>query len=83
MQLSLLYLDLPLRASFKATIIWESVIKWMEHRLAEWKRIYLLKEGRLNLLKSTLSSLPTYYLSLFPLPMAVASRLDQIQRNFL
>ena len=39
--------------------------------------------GRLTLLKSTLSSLPTYFLSLFSIPQAVASRLEKIQRNFL
>ncbi len=30
--------------------------------------------GRLTLIKSTLSSLPTYFLSLFPLPIGVALR---------
>ena len=34
-------------------------------------------------MKSTLSSLPTYYLSLFVIPVAVANRLERIQRNFL
>ena len=34
-------------------------------------------------MKSTLSSLPTYYLSLFVIPVAVADRLEHIQRNFL
>ena len=31
----------------------------------------------------TLSSLPTYYFSLFTIPVAVANRLERIQRNFL
>ena len=35
------------------------------------------------LLKNTLSSLPTYYFSLFTIPKAVATRLERIQRNFL
>ena len=34
-------------------------------------------------MKSTLSSLPTYYLPLFFIPVAVADRLEWIQRNFL
>ena len=41
------------------------------------------KGGRLTLLKSTLLSLPTYYLSLFTIPKVVATRLEHIQRNFL
>ena len=49
----------------------------------KWKQLYLSKGGRLTLLKSTLSSLPTYYLSLFTIPQHVADRLERIQRNFL
>ena len=55
----------------------------MEKQLSGWKRLYFSKGGRLTLLKSTLSSLPTYYLSLFTIPKAVAIRLECIQRNFL
>jgi hypothetical protein len=39
--------------------------------------------GWLTLLKSTLSNLLTYYLSLFPIPMGVANRLNKLQRDFL
>ncbi len=35
------------------------------------------------MLKSTLSSLPTYYLSLFTIPISVANRMERIKRNFL
>jgi hypothetical protein len=45
--------------------------------------MYLSKGGRLTLLKSTLSNLPTYYLSLFPISLGMANRLDKLQRNFL
>ena len=43
---------------------------------------YLSEGGRLTLLKSTLSSLPTYYLSSFTIPKSVADRLERILRNF-
>uniref|UniRef100_A0A2N9F9F3 Reverse transcriptase domain-containing protein n=1 Tax=Fagus sylvatica TaxID=28930 RepID=A0A2N9F9F3_FAGSY len=69
--LPLMYLGLPLRATFKKKTIWNAVVEKVEKRLAGWKRIYLSKGGRLTLIKSTLSSLPSYYLSLFPLPMSV------------
>jgi hypothetical protein len=45
--------------------------------------LYLSKGVRLTLIKSTLSNLPTYYLSLFPIPMGVANRLEKLQRDFL
>ena len=45
----------------------------MDRRLAGWKRLYLAKGGGVTLIKSTLSNLPTYFLSLFPIPTAVAN----------
>jgi hypothetical protein len=77
------YLGLPLGASYKATSMWNAVIEQMERRLAGWKKLYLSKGGRLTLIKSTLSNLPTYYMSLFPVPMSVAKRIEKIQREFL
>jgi len=81
--LPLTYLGLPLGASFKSGSIWNGVIEKMERRLAGWKRMYLSKGGQLTLIKSTLSNLPTYLLSLFPIPVRVANRLDNIQKAFL
>ena len=45
--------------------------------------MYLSKGGRITLMKSTLSSLPTYFLSLFPMPVSVARCIDKFQRDFL
>jgi hypothetical protein len=77
------YLGLPLGAAYKATSMWNGVTEQMERRLAGWKKLYLSKGGRLTLIKSTLSNIPTYYLSLFPVPMSVANRIEKIQRDFL
>jgi hypothetical protein len=63
--------------------IWNPIIEKIERRLAGWQKIYLSRGGRLTLLKSTLASLPTYFLSLFPIPVSVANRIECIQRNFL
>ena len=77
------YLGLPLGASFKASAVWNPILEKVERRLARWQKLYLSKGGRLTLLKSTLSSLPTYYLSLFTVSKHVAARIEKIQRNFL
>jgi hypothetical protein len=80
--LPLTYLGLPLGATHRDTSIWDAVIGKMEAKLAGWKWMYLSKGGRLTLIKSTLSNIPTYYLSLFQGPMRVAKRLEKI-RDFL
>ena len=67
------YLGIPLRAHYKDTSTWNPIIEKMENRLSGWKRLYLLKGGRLTLLKSTPSSLPTYFLSLFTIPQAMVA----------
>ena len=77
------YLGMPLGAHYTDSSIWNPIIERMEKMLAGWKQLYLSKGGKLTLLKSTLSSLPTYYLSLFTIPQHVADRLERIQRNFL
>ena len=77
------YLGLPFGAKFKDKTIWDPILEKMERRLAGWKCLYLYKGGRITLIKSTLSNLPTYFLSLFPVPTIVANRMEKLQRNFL
>ena len=81
--LPMTYLSMPLGNLYKTPSIWNPILERMEKKLSGWKWLYFSKRGRLTLLKSTLSSLPTYYLSLFTIPKAVATRLERIQRNFL
>uniref|UniRef100_A0A2N9G2U9 Reverse transcriptase domain-containing protein n=1 Tax=Fagus sylvatica TaxID=28930 RepID=A0A2N9G2U9_FAGSY len=82
-QLPMSYLGLPLGANYKSKSIWNPILERMERKLFGWQQMYLSKGGRVTLIKSTLSSLPTYYLSLFPIPKSVALRIDKIQRDFL
>ena len=55
------YLGMPLGASHKSPSIWNPILEKIERKLAEWKKLYLSKDGRLTLLKSMLSSLPTKF----------------------
>ena len=72
------YLGLPLGAKFKDKTIWNPILEKMERRLASWKCLYLSKGGRVTLIKSTLSNLPTYFLSLFLIPASVANRIERL-----
>ena len=77
------YLGPPLGAPLKAKVVWDVVEERFFKRLAFWKRQYLSKGRRITLLKSTLCSLPIYFLSLFIISKLVAKRLEKIQRDFL
>jgi hypothetical protein len=77
------YLGMPLGAPHKALALWDPILEKVKRHLAGWKKLYLSKGGRLTLLKSTLSSMPTYFMSLFPIPMKVARRIELLQWNFL
>jgi hypothetical protein len=77
------YLGLPLRAPNNAYHIWDGILEKMECRLAGWKRPLLSKGGRATLIKSTLANVPTYYMSLFKIPVKVANRIEKLQRDFL
>ena len=76
--LAMKYLGLPLGANFKDKSIWNLIVEKMERKLAGWKRLYLSKGGRVTLIKSTLSNLPTYFLSLFPILASVANRIEKL-----
>ena len=76
------YLGMSLGASHNSPSIWNPILEKIERKLAEWKKLYLSKGGRLMLLKSTLSSLPTYFLSLFTIPTYVAYKIEKLHRDF-
>ena len=77
------YLGLPLGAKHKALGVWDLIEERCRKRLANWKIQYISKGGRATLIRSTLSSLPIYYLSLFRMPQKVCASLERIQRQFL
>ena len=77
------YSGLPLGAHYKDSSIWSNVIEKIKTKLAGWKRMHLSKGSRLTMIKSTLSNIPTYYLSLFQIPIRVAKYIEKIRRNYL
>ena len=77
------YLGMPLGPPFKSVVVWDGVEERFRKRLAMWKRRYISKGERLTLIRSTLSSMPIYFMSFFCMPRKVRLRLEKIQRDFL
>ena len=64
-------------------MVWDRVEEKFRRKLAIWKRQHISKGGRLTLIRSTLSNLPIYLMSLLRMPWGVSTRLEKIQRDFL
>lgn len=82
-KLPMKYLGLPLGANPNRIKTWQPVIENVSKKLKIWKQRYISVGGRLTLIKSTLSNLPIYYMSLFKMPAKVANKIEKIQRQFL
>ncbi|RVW15364.1 LINE-1 reverse transcriptase-like [Vitis vinifera] len=77
------YLGIPLGANHKSVAVWDGVEERFRKRLTLWKRQFISKGGRITLIRSTLSSMPIYLMSLLRMPRVVSLRLEKIQRDFL
>ena len=73
------YLGLPLGEKFKDKTIWNPILEKVEWKLVGWKKLYLSKGGRVALVKSNISNLPTYLFFLFPIPALIANRIARLQ----
>ena len=76
------YLDLTLSAPHKSVGVWDPIEERFRRRLAIWKREYISKGGRVTLIRSTLSSLPIYFMSLFWIPSMVCKRMEKFKEIF-
>ena len=77
------YLGLPLGMRRNFLQVWDGVEERFWKKLALWKRQYISIGGRISLIKSTLSNMSIYTMSLFWIPKRVKSRLEKIQWDFL
>ena len=52
-------------------------------RLDGWKKAFLSFRGRITLIQSILSHIPSYFLSLFKILVSIASKIEKLQKDFL
>ena len=77
------YLGLPIGGRAARISTWDPIITRIERKLATWKGGLLSMAGRLTLIKASVSSLPIYFMSLFPVPQGIIEKINQLQRRFL
>ncbi|GKB17573.1 RNA-directed DNA polymerase, eukaryota [Tanacetum coccineum] len=65
------YLGVKVGGNMSRINSWEEVITKVSTRLSKWKLKSLSIGGRLTLLKSVLTSIPLYHMSIFKVPMVI------------
>ncbi|KAF5798708.1 hypothetical protein HanRHA438_Chr07g0306431 [Helianthus annuus] len=77
------YLGIKVGANMNRVCHWSSVVETVSSRLSKWKADSLSMGGRLTLIKSVLSNLPIYYLSLYKAPVEIVEQIERLMRSFL
>nr|GEW05960.1 RNA-directed DNA polymerase, eukaryota [Tanacetum cinerariifolium] len=75
------YLDVKVGSSSSRNSFWDEVISKISSCLSKWKDKSLSIGGRFTLIKSVLTSLPLYFISIYKAPMGVLHKLESIRRN--
>lgn len=78
-----LYLGCILDGGISTKHNFNRILDTLQSRLEGWQGRFLSKAGRITLIKSTLFSISTYYLSHMSLSKSQASKCDSIINNFL
>ncbi|GJY61398.1 hypothetical protein Tco_0462055 [Tanacetum coccineum] len=67
---------------FDEVVVSDPQVDEVSSRLSKWKLKLLSIDGRLTLLKSVLTSIPLYHMSIFKVPIGVLNHLESIHQNF-
>ncbi|RVW93876.1 Transposon TX1 uncharacterized 149 kDa protein [Vitis vinifera] len=76
-------LSLLLGGNPKTIGFWDLMVERILRRLDGWKKAFLSLGGRITLIQFCLSHIPSYFLSLFKIPVSIASKIEKMQRDFL
>lgn len=77
------YLRLPLGANLSRLSTWKPVLSTIIAKLSIWKGKFLSMARRMCMIKSVLSSLLLYYMSIFPMPKGITKVISSINCSFL
>nr|GEU42904.1 retrotransposon protein, putative, Ty1-copia subclass [Tanacetum cinerariifolium] len=82
LKLPLKYLGVPVGCNISRYTNWDAIINKFSYKLSRWKACMISVGGRLTLIKSVLSSLATYFMSLYKVPTYICSKLESMRNNF-
>uniref|UniRef100_A0A2N9G3W3 CCHC-type domain-containing protein n=1 Tax=Fagus sylvatica TaxID=28930 RepID=A0A2N9G3W3_FAGSY len=77
------YLGFPLRSNGRSTRDFDFVVEKVQAKLSSWKAKLLSPVGRVILVQSVTSAIPTYYMQNVALPIRVCFNLDKLNKDFL
>lgn len=77
------YLGLQLHTRSLQRVYMQPLIEQISKRLLAWQGCLSNKAGRFMLVTSVLFSMPTYFLTIFPLPAWARKEVDRIRWSFL
>ncbi|GJZ78702.1 RNA-directed DNA polymerase, eukaryota [Tanacetum coccineum] len=81
-KLPMMYLGVPIGCNMRRCVNWKRVVQKFESMMNRWKDKLLSVGGRLSLIKVVLGNLPTYYISLYWMPITVQKRLESMRNRF-
>nr|GEZ93247.1 hypothetical protein [Tanacetum cinerariifolium] len=76
------YLGVPVGCNMSRCSNWNAIIQKLSYKLSSWKARLLSVGGRLSLIKSVLGNLPTYYMSIYLMPVLVRNKLESMRNKF-
>lgn len=59
------------------------MVNKVRRKLVEWKENFPSKGGREVFIKAAVASILVYYMPLFVIPVQIANRIEELQREFL
>ncbi|XP_028112693.1 uncharacterized protein LOC114310799 [Camellia sinensis] len=77
------YLGLPLGGNPRGEVFWDPVVEKIGKWLKGWRRALLSRGGRYTLVKTVLSGISIYFMSVFKIPVNVAKFIEKLFRDFL
>nr|GEW55415.1 RNA-directed DNA polymerase, eukaryota, reverse transcriptase zinc-binding domain protein [Tanacetum cinerariifolium] len=75
------YLGVSVGCNMARCSNWNAIIQKFSSKLSSWKARLLSVGGRLSLIKSVLGNLPTYYMSIYLMPVSIRKKLESFRNK--